>query len=305
MKTKGAELRDITNQKVNFTFGDFYLELLNTDIDPDELNLGENQNSIVTLVKYKNTKVFLASDMILKDDKKIKDYLGKIDVLKLAHHGYSESSCEFLSTTKPDFVVISSLEIHNYLLINYMKDTFNPKIYLTQNVSGTTQDVSKSEIKLHFWNEEKEYSFPNYGEEIQKNVSKGSSWDGIDHGFDDCQENSSDQIFTVSGFGIRFLPCMDFAGSYIFDIEGEFSKKANILDKINIQLTTSAGNIIKSVCTPFNKISYFDSKDFLQCEIDICLYPLEGIDIYLPIVPPKKKDILLKNGKIFLVLSQM
>jgi beta-lactamase superfamily II metal-dependent hydrolase len=116
------------------------------------LNLGENQNSIVTLVTYKNTKVFLASDMILKDDRVIKDYLGKIDVLKLAHHGYSESSCEFLSTTKPDFVVISYTHIHDYSLINYMKDNFNPKIYLTQNVPGTTENIELSAIKLHFLN---------------------------------------------------------------------------------------------------------------------------------------------------------
>ena len=57
---------------------EFNLELLNTDIDPDELNLGENPNSIVTLLKYKNIKLFLAADMIAKDDLKIKDYIGKI-----------------------------------------------------------------------------------------------------------------------------------------------------------------------------------------------------------------------------------
>ena len=69
------------------------------------MNLGENQNSIVTLVSFKNIKVFLASDMILKDDKALKDYLGKIDILKLAHHGITESSCKFLLATKPDYVV--------------------------------------------------------------------------------------------------------------------------------------------------------------------------------------------------------
>ena len=74
------------------------------------MNLGENQNSIVTLVSFKNIKVFLASDMILKDDKALKDYLGKIDILKLVHHGITESSREFLLATKPDFIVISKQE---------------------------------------------------------------------------------------------------------------------------------------------------------------------------------------------------
>ena len=81
MQKKSAQMIDVTNQIIKFEFGDFHLELLNTDIDPDELNLGENQNSIVTLALFKNTKIFLAADMICKDDQKIKDYIGKIDIL--------------------------------------------------------------------------------------------------------------------------------------------------------------------------------------------------------------------------------
>ncbi len=47
------------------------------------MNVGENQNIIVTFVEYENTKVFLTLDMIIKDDKALKDYLGKIDILNL------------------------------------------------------------------------------------------------------------------------------------------------------------------------------------------------------------------------------
>ena len=178
MEKKGAQLIDITSQTIKFNFGDFNLELLNTDIDPDELKLGENQNSIVTLLKYKDTKLFLAADMISKDDKKIKDYIGKIDILKIAHHGYSESSYEFLSTTKPDYVVISNSYIPFYAnqLINYIKDTLKSKIYLTHYVSGTSQNVEKSAIKLNFVN--KEFYFTNSGSEVtvDKNANGWSSW---------------------------------------------------------------------------------------------------------------------------------
>ena len=225
MQSKGAELIDITNQNYNFTFGDFNLTLLNTYIDPDELNLGENQNSIVTLITHNKTKVFLASDMILKDDKVIKDSLPKIDVLKLAHHGFSESSSEFLSTTKPDFVVISSNGIHNYSLINYMKDNFNPTIYLTKNVKGTTQNPSLLAIKLHFLNGEKKFLFSNNGSEIVKDKSYGSTWDGVNRDFDNCQESSSNQIFTVSGFGIRFIPCMTITGKKFLILKENLVKK--------------------------------------------------------------------------------
>ena len=89
---------------------------------------------------------------------------------------------------------------------------------------------------------------------------------------------------------------MTIAGHYVFDIEGEFSKEANIFDKVNIQLNTSTGNIIKSICTPFNKIDNY-SKDILQCEIDICMYHLEGIDLYLPIVAPNEKGYSIRKWK--------
>ena len=58
MQTKKAKLINIINKIIKFDFGEFHLELLNTDIDPDELNLGENQNFIITLVSFKNIKVF-------------------------------------------------------------------------------------------------------------------------------------------------------------------------------------------------------------------------------------------------------
>ena len=235
MQKRGAKLIDVTNKIIEFDFGEFHLELLNTDIVPDELNLGENQNSIATLITYKNTKVFLASDMIVKDDKKLKDYLGKIDILKLAHHGFTESSCEFLLTTKPDYVVISNKIVPKYPLINFMKDNFNPKIYLTGNAPGDTKNDEPSAIKLHFLTGEKEFLFSDTGIEIERNED-GSFWEGENHEFDDCIESPSpsDQIFIVSGFGERFLPCMTITGYYFFDIEGEFIKEANIFNKVNI-----------------------------------------------------------------------
>ena len=178
MTKKGARLIDVTEKIIKFDFGDMKLELLNTDIDPDELNLGENQNSIVTLLKYNNIKLFLAADMIAKDDQKIKDYIGKIDILKLAHHGFSESSYDFLSTTKPNYVVISNTHIPNYALqiVNYLKDSLGAKIYLTQNVPGTTENVGQSAIKLEF--SDSNYYFLNTGNEVsyKANVNGWFSW---------------------------------------------------------------------------------------------------------------------------------
>lgn len=181
MKKKGAELIEVTNKIIKFDFGEFHLELLNTDIDPDELNLGENQNCIVTLVRFGKTKLFLAADMISKDDKKIKDYLGKIDILKISHHGYSESSYDFISTVKPDYVIICNRYIETYAngLITFMKDNYGTTTYLTHNVPGTTEIIEKSAILLNFVKEEKEFYFINTGNEVKPDtkVNKFFSWE--------------------------------------------------------------------------------------------------------------------------------
>ena len=99
--------------------------------------------------------------------------------------------------------------------------------------------------------------------------------------------NSNAQIFTVKNIDIGWVPCIKITGSYVFYIEGEFSKEVNILDKVIIDLISSEGKKIKSICTPFGKTKY--SKDELQCDIDICKYSLEGVDLYLPTSAPKVK----------------
>ena len=180
MQKKGASLIDVTNQKIQFDFGDMHLEMLNTDIDPDELNLGENQNSIVTLINFKNTKILLTSDMIAKDDQKLKDYVGKIDILKLAHHGYSESSYDFLKVTMPNYVVIFNDHIPNYAnqIINYLKYSLYSKIYMTEYISKSSDSIPNSAIKLNLKIDSPEFEFVNTGKEVEPDYSMDgwSSW---------------------------------------------------------------------------------------------------------------------------------
>ena len=180
MQKKGASLIDVTNQKIQFDFGDMHLELLNTDIDPDELNLGENQNSIVTLINFKNTKILLTADMIAKDDQKLKDYVGKIDILKLAHHGYSESSYDFLKVTMPNYVVIFNDHIPNYAnqIINYLKYSLYSKIYMTEYISKSSDSIPNSAIKLNLKIDSPEFEFVNTGKEVEPDYSMDgwSSW---------------------------------------------------------------------------------------------------------------------------------
>ena len=173
MQKKGAQMIDVTNKNIQFNLGDLHFELLNTDIDPQELNYGENQNSLVTLINFRNTKILLASDMLAKDDKIFKDYIGKIDILKLAHHGKSESSYDFLKVAQPNYVIISNSKIPNYAnqLINYLKYSLNSKIYLTEYVSKSSESVENSSIILNLNKEGPEYQFINTGKEVEPDYS--------------------------------------------------------------------------------------------------------------------------------------
>ena len=81
--------------------------------------------------------------------------------------------------------------------------------------------------------------------------------------------------------------------NYVIYLDGEFSKETNILDKVNIELITSKADKIKAICTPFDKDNVKDA--CLQCDINICKYPLEYADLYLPLETPKQAGYIIKN----------
>ena len=179
MKTKSAKMIDTTNKKITFDLGEFHIELLNTDVDPNEKKekLTENKNSIVTLIQFRNTKILLTADMTVEIEQKIKDFIGKIDILKLSHHGYSESSYEFLKVVQPKYVIILNdiIPHYSYSIINYLKDNYNTKIYLTGNISKSSQSIENSAIKLIFKKDGTEYEFINTGNEVELDKSL-SGW---------------------------------------------------------------------------------------------------------------------------------
>ena len=105
--------------------------------------------------------------------------------------------------------------------------------------------------------------------------------------------NTSNQIFTVKNIKSSWIYCFSSTLNYVIYIEGEFSKEIDILDKVYIELTTSKGNKIKAMCTPFDK--FLSSEACLTCDINICKYPLENVDLYLPLEAPKQTGYIIKN----------
>lgn len=102
-------ISDVTEP--TFTLGNFTITLFNTEYDNSGELVGENDNSFGVLVEKAGKKVFLAGDIdnINGDEDKIKEQLGKIDVLKVGHHSYSKStSSGWLRTLKPTICVVTN-----------------------------------------------------------------------------------------------------------------------------------------------------------------------------------------------------
>ena len=128
-----------------------HFELINTNIHKKEEKRGENQNCIGTIVTYKNKRIFLASDLLIQEDLIYKDYIGKIDALKMSHHGYGTSSFEFLNITRPNYTIITNREINKYSIIpiSILQQRFGGKVYYVGGVSKTKEDVATSAIRLY------------------------------------------------------------------------------------------------------------------------------------------------------------
>lgn len=98
------ELKKLTKD-ATFTLGDFSFYSLNGSLKE------ENDSSIVLLGTIVNKKILLMGDASCKTENKIlSEYnLGKVDLLKVGHHGSKTSSCkEFLTEIKPKTALISA-----------------------------------------------------------------------------------------------------------------------------------------------------------------------------------------------------
>lgn len=95
----------------SFDFENLKITLLNGKYKKRKRKTGENENSVVTLIEKNGTRVLLAGDLNYKDgdEKIIANKVGKVDLLKVGHHGlFYSSSFEFISKLKPKYAVITA-----------------------------------------------------------------------------------------------------------------------------------------------------------------------------------------------------
>lgn len=94
----------IAKEGLNFKVGKLLFIQLNKNLQD------ENDSSQIYLVRYKNTKILLTGDASTKSEKELlENYdIGKIDILKVGHHGSKTSTSEeLLKVTKPKLALIS------------------------------------------------------------------------------------------------------------------------------------------------------------------------------------------------------
>ena len=94
----------IGEEGLSIKLKDFYLIQLNEDLED------ENDSSEIYLMKYKNIKVLFTGDASIKSEEVLLDKydIGKINILKVGHHGSKTSTSEhLLKETNPDIALIS------------------------------------------------------------------------------------------------------------------------------------------------------------------------------------------------------
>ena len=147
----------------NFLFGSAKIQIMNWEIFDINGNLffpeikenqkiiyrdiydNENCNSLGVLVIQGNKKAFFPGDMNnipkkvgfkkIGDEDRLKEKIGKIDLLKLGHHGYQHSNTrDYINILSPDYAIITNdpgciyLETAEYLEknnINYLYTTYD------------------------------------------------------------------------------------------------------------------------------------------------------------------------------------
>ena len=191
---------EIMNWEIFDENGNFFIPGINNEnkkkVYRDIYN-EENCNSLGILLKQGNKKAFFAGDMNnipkkvgnekIGDEDRLKDKIGKIDLLKLGHHGYQYSNTRgYMNVLKPEYAIITNdpdciyLEINDYLeknKVNYLYSTYdkyevNAIITDDEIILGFgTEGIKKVKNKIFYIKEENIYkNYLDYEYSLKENI---------------------------------------------------------------------------------------------------------------------------------------
>ena len=193
LDAKHVCFEEVTNRDMDFNFGDFNIKILNTSSVNDDESIcikmgqsisnvgqlskkeceakggqlyasGENKNSLIQVITYKNSKNLLMGDMEKEDelrllkDSKIKAILSDMEVVKLAHHGTNTSNrIEFVKVIKPKYAINSRETFYAgsiaLLQQKYMVEKYNTNLLITGGVDDAFVQTYKQDGTYTMTNE--------------------------------------------------------------------------------------------------------------------------------------------------------
>ena len=207
----GSAKIQIVNWEIFDKNGNIFIPIITKDendiIYRDEYG-GENCNSIGVLLTQGNKRAFFSGDMNnipkkvgkikIGDEDRLKDKIGKIDLLKLGHHGYQHSNTrDYINVLKPEYAIITNdpdcifLETCEYLEknnVNYLYSTYD-KYEVNASISNEdiflgfgTMGIKSIKDKIFYINQENIYK--NYLEceySIKENIieKESKNWDEL------------------------------------------------------------------------------------------------------------------------------
>ncbi len=151
MEANGVE-RIESFDEAETDLGDFHIKFLNGAYKKRFLKFGENINSVGTLLTIGDTKAFLAGDINNKDgeERRLAPKIGKVDLLKVGHHGYVfSSSYRFIKTLHPDIAVVCNSNSRIYPDVRAkLKWVAKADLYATADNNGVLAEFDGKNIKI-------------------------------------------------------------------------------------------------------------------------------------------------------------
>ena len=153
IRANGVEMIESFDEQ-SISLGDFSITFFNGEYRKHKLKFGENVNSVVALAEVYSKRILFAGDLNYKngDEFRIAKRIGKIDVLKVGHHGLLFStSAYWVKRLNPDYAVVCNSKKRMYPSVKWkLKHLSHSEIFATADVNGVVveiEDNSKLNIK--------------------------------------------------------------------------------------------------------------------------------------------------------------
>ena len=134
--------------KEEIKLGKFDTKFYNGPYSERKRKFGENVNSVVTLAEAYGKRFLFAGDINYKDgdERRIAREIGKVDVLKVGHHGYFFStSFYWAKKLSPDYSVVCNWSKRIYPDVLFkLKHVAKSKIIATADVNGAVFEIDEN-----------------------------------------------------------------------------------------------------------------------------------------------------------------